>query len=76
MHSQSYTAKDITTEEGEAHDTFSATPSQGWAVIISASGGKGAFPASDCCGHSGKNTAPGVTSAHQKTGCAKGKIGV
>ena len=27
------------------HDTFSATPWQGWAVGISASGGKGAFPA-------------------------------
>ena len=53
------------------HDTFSATPWRGWAVSISASGGKRAFPASDRCGHSGKkNTAPGVTPGSQKTGCA------
>ena len=32
--------------------------------------GKGAFPASDRCGHSGKNTAPGFTSGGQRTGCA------
>ena len=42
------------------HDTFSATPSQGWAVRISASGRKGAFPASDRCGQSGKEHRPGV----------------
>ena len=41
-------------------DTFSATPSLGAAVSISASGGKGAFPASDRCGHSGKKHRPGV----------------
>ena len=28
------------------HDTFSATPWQGWAVRVSTSGGKGAFSAS------------------------------
>ena len=41
------------------HDTFSATPSQGWSIRNSAPGGKGAFPASDRCGHSGKHTRAG-----------------
>ena len=42
------------------YDAVPATCSQGEAVGISASDGKGAFPASDRCGHSGKkNTAPG-----------------
>ena len=52
------------------HDTFPAIPWQGWAVRISASGGKGAFPASDRCRHSGKNHNQGFTAGSQKTGCA------
>ena len=41
-------------------DTFPATPWQGWAVSISATGGKGAFSTSDRCGYSGKKHRPGV----------------
>ena len=57
----------IGTPANESSDTFSAIPWQGWAAGISASGGKGAFPASDRCGHSGnKNAVPGFTSDSQK----------
>ena len=52
------------------HDTYSATPSQGWAVRVSASGENRAFPASGRCRLSGKNTAPGFTVGSQKAGCA------